>query len=75
MLYKGCDGGYRVSHSGGACKGAPRLFDNFLNPATKTDAPPWGIPHLKIKAPHLKNKPAPLKHETPFHEMIPKKAQ
>ena len=52
----------------------------FENPPTKTDVPPMGHPlHLKMKPPlDLRNKPPPpppsLKHETPVHEMIPRKS-
>ena len=44
----------------------------FSNPPP----PPWGTPTpLKNEPPHLKNNPSPpLKHETPFHEMIPRKS-
>ena len=35
---------------------------------------PYGVPHLKLKneGPHLN--PPPLKHESPFHKMIPRKS-
>ena len=41
----------------------------------KKELPPGHpLPHLKVKPTHLKNKPpTPLKRETPFHEMIPRK--
>ena len=62
---------------GRAWGGASSILRFFLKPPppTKTDAFPWGTPHLKIKPPYLKNNPPPLKRETPFHEMIPEKAQ
>ena len=38
-------------------------------------SPSWSVPHLKMKPPHPKNNPPPpLKHETPFHEIIPRKS-
>ena len=41
----------------------------------KIDAP-HGVPlHLKMKPKSETQPPPPLKRETPFHEMIPKKAQ
>ena len=54
----------------------PPILQFFLKtPSIKTDAPPWSTPTpLKNKAPHLKNNPSPpLKSETPFQEMIPRK--
>ena len=57
-------------------EGEGASYDFFLNPPpAKTDAPPWGTPPLKNDASfHLKNNLHPLKHETPFHEMIPRKS-
>ena len=51
--------------------GCPPLCYNFFEKLPiKPDAPPWGTP-----TPHLKMKPPnPLKHEAPFHEMIPRKS-
>ena len=44
-------------------------------PPIKTDARHRVHPPFKNEAPNLKNKhPAPLKRETPFHEMIPRKS-
>ena len=63
----------RVSHSGGATP-HPTIFFN-PPPPIKTDARHGVHPPFKNEAPHLKNKhPAPLKRETPFHEMIPRKS-
>ena len=59
----------RVSHSGGH-GGHPHIS----KPPTKTDASHGAPPHLKNEAPNLKNNPSPLKHETPFCEMIPRKS-
>ena len=45
-------------------------------PPTKTN-PPHGVsPHLKMKPPPppSEKQTLPLKHETPFHEMIPRKS-
>ena len=68
---------YRVSHSGGGMGGVlPPSYDFFRNPRppAKPILPPWSTPpHLKRK-PHLKNKASPLKRETLFHEMIPRKS-
>ena len=62
---------------GRAWGGASSILRFFLKPPppTKTDAFPWGTPHLKIKPhPSEKQPPPQLKHETPFHEMIPRKS-
>ena len=56
---------------------APHLMIFFKTPPpTKTDTPPWGNPPpLKNEAPPIwKTTPHPLKHETPFYEMIPWKS-
>ena len=42
-------------------------------PPIKTDAPHGAPPHLKMK-PLPSEKHPPLKHEAPFHEMIPRKS-
>ena len=58
--------------SGGGVGGILRFFSK---PPHKNRCPPmgWGAAHLKMKPPHLKNTPLPpLKHEKPFHEMIPR---
>ena len=36
----------------------------------------WGtpLPHLKMKLPPSEKQPPPLKHDTPFYEMIPRKS-
>ena len=60
----------RVSHSGGTW-GAPTPILWFFS---KTLLPKPMPPHLKMNPSHLKKKtPPPLKHETSFHEMIPRK--
>ena len=65
----------RVSHSGG---GPTPILQVFLkNSPPEPMLSPWGTPPLKNEAHHLKNTPPPppqLKHETPFHEMIPRKS-
>ena len=69
---------YRVSHSGGGGGGMsggdphPAIF--FENPPIKTDASLWGIPQLKNEARPSEKQIPPLKHETPLHEMIPRKS-
>ena len=57
--------------------GAPPSYKFFRIPIPKVMRPMGRPPH-----PHLKMKPSPsekqsppMKHETPFHEMILKKAQ
>ena len=58
--------------------GAPPILQFFLKPLPPPKLmPPYEAPpNLKIKPPPSeKQPPLPLKHETPFHEMIPKKAQ
>ena len=50
----------------------PAIF--FENPPIKTDAPLWGIPQLKNEARPSEKQIPPLKHETPLHEMIPRKS-
>ena len=60
--------GGRVSHRGGAWRGALLLLTIFFqNPPHQNRCPPMGHP------PIWKTTPPPLKHETPFHEMIPRK--
>ena len=47
----------------------PHLMIFFENPPTKTDA----LPLKNEPLPSEKETPLPLKHETSFHEMIPRK--
>ena len=64
---------YRVSHSSGV--GGPLSYDFFQPPPpTKTNAPHGVPPPLKNEAPPSEKQPLPLKHETPFHKMIPRKS-
>ena len=50
------------------------ILQFFSNPPPiKTDAPHGAFPHLKMKPPPSEKYP-PLKRETPFHEMIPRKS-
>ena len=66
---------HRVSHRGGAWGAPPILRFFFERPPTKTDAPHGAPPPpLKMKPSHLENKHPQLKHETPFHEVIPRKS-
>ena len=65
----------------GAWQAPPSSYNFFLKlPSIKTDYPHEGAPPLKNEAPHLKNNTPPpppsppLKHEAPFHEMIPRKS-
>ena len=52
--------------------GPPHLTIFFESSPTKIDAP-MGHPLLKMKPPPPSEKdPPPLKHEIPFHEMIPR---
>ena len=53
--------------------GAPQSYAFFKNPLPPPKLmPPHGVPpHLKMKRPPPLT---PLKHETPFHEMIPTKS-
>ena len=56
---------------GGHEGGAPPYLMIFLEtPPPPKLMPPWGAPHPLP----LKNKAQPLKHETPFDEMIPRKS-
>ena len=51
-----------------------KLIIYFSETRQSKPMPPMGCtPHLKMKLPHLKNTPSPLKSEAPFHEMIPRK--
>ena len=70
---------FRVSHSGEETwgVGAPSHLTNFLEPPLPKPMPPMGHPHppLKNEAPTIwKTTPPLLKHETPFHDMIPRKS-
>ena len=67
----------RVSHSGGHGGDTPPPSYDFFSktPPTKTDAPHMEHPPLLNDPPIWKTKPPPsLKHETPFHEMLPRKS-
>ena len=52
---------------GGSMRGVPPILQFFLNSPYQNRCPPWGAPSLKNEAPRLK-------HETLFHEMIPRKS-
>ena len=58
----------------------PPSYDFFWHPPPpdQNRCPSHGVPpHLKMKChppPHYLKKLLPLKHETPFHEMIPRKS-
>ena len=56
----------------------PPILQFFSNrpPPIKTDAPPpmGHTPHLKMKPLPYEKQTPPLKHEAPFHEMIPRKS-
>ena len=54
----------------GGMGGGPHLTIFFENTPHQNRCPPWGTPSLKMKFPRL----PPLKHETHFHEMIPRKS-
>ena len=56
-------------------KRSPSILRFFSNPH-QNRCPPWGIPPLlKMKTPPIwKTAPFLLKHETPLHEMIPRKS-
>ena len=62
----------RVSRKGAPPPSPPPSYDFFQKPLPPKLKPPmWGTSHLRMKPPHLKNKPPPM--EAPFHEMIPRK--
>ena len=68
---------YRVSHSGGDWGAPPYLTIFFKNSPPKPMLALWGtppLPHLKMKLPPSEKQPPPLKHDTPFYEMIPRKS-
>ena len=54
--------------------GAPPSNNFFRNPPHQNRCSPWGTPHLKMNSPIWKTTALPLKHEAPFHEMIPRKS-
>ena len=59
----------------GGAPAPPPSYDIFRPPLPKPMASPIDAPPLKNESPHLKNNPPPpLKYETPFHEMIPRKS-
>ena len=63
-----------VCHSGGW--GVPPIlwFSLTPSPPKSFPPPPWdALPHLEMKPPIWKMN-SPLKHETPFLEMIPRKS-
>ena len=55
---------------GGHKRGVPPYDDFFLKSLPPKPMPPMGVPPPRP----LKNEAPPLKHETPFHEMIPIKS-
>ena len=69
------ESGFPIVGQGGM--GGDPNFMIFLNPPPPPKLmPSHGVPpYLKIKPLIWKMNSPPLKHETPFHEMIPKKAQ
>ena len=58
------------------CPPPPILLIFSKTPPTKTDVPHMEhAPHLKMTPQSEKQPPPPsLKHETPFHEMLPRKS-
>ena len=54
----------------------PSSYDNFEPPPSPHTPKPMSSP-LKNETPppHLKNDLPPFKHETPFHEVIPRKSK
>ena len=68
---------FSVFHSGEEAWGVgvpPPILRIFLNPPYQNRCPSPPHPHLKMKPPPSEKQPPLLKHETPFHEMIPRKS-
>ena len=76
LTFTSADTGFPIVVGGAAARAGvlphPAIF--FENPPLKTDAPLWGILKLKNEARPSEKQIPPLKHETPLHEMIPRKS-
>ena len=61
---------------GGGMRGHPPPSNNFFWKTPHQNwCPLWGTPaYLKMKLPSFEKETFPLKHEAPFHEMIPRKS-